>query len=450
MDDSGEARLLLAAQSGSAEALAEVVRRQAPRVFDFLIAVTGERDAARTLAGAALLEFAERIGSVRGTAELAARAFRGAWIALEGDGWLAGREPGEDEPAFPSLSRRRAAVIDLVERQGIEGPGLATVLGVSPGSADLIRTRVLASAAADLGPQGAQHVKAYSGRRARTASPEALAVILREAGAARPPTVADHRERPRASSPGSTPPARTVVILALALAGLAGLFVAILLAPMSPLALTRRNDGAQPAAADRSTPSATPRVVVVTVTVTARGGAATATASPSASGTGAVTPGGTATPGTPRTPTGTARTATATPAPPTASSVGGTQPPATPGPTRTPTPTQVPPTATPTATATPTVCAPRLQVFLGNPAMVTVPPAGQVVRIFNADTCSGAPFLAVATGWLLVQPTSGAVPAFGSTDLQLSVNGSPAPGETATLTVVGPANEVMITATFSR
>ena len=450
MDDSGEARLLAAAQSGSAEALAEIVRRQTARVFDFLAAVTGDLSVAEALSGAALLGFAQQMDRVRTPAEAGSRAFRAAWVALEDDGWFSGREPGSDGPAFPELSRRRAAVIDLVQRQGVSESGLAAVLGVSSGSATLIRERVMGSAASDLGTDGAARLTAYAALRARSPEPESLAAIQRVAAAARPPAPASTERTAPNETRRRAAPARAVVFLCLALGGLASLLALMLLAPMSPLALTRSNDGAVQAVLPDGTPTATPRVVVITVTVTAGAGPGTPTPSASTTGTVSATPGGTFTPGAGTTTIAGTASATATRTPGTTASASRTPTPTAPAPTRTPTPTQVPPTPTPTATATPTVCTPRLQVFLGNPPQVTVPPGGQVVRVFNSDTCGGAPFVAAASGWLALQPTSGAIPAFGFIDLQLLVTGNPDPGDTATVTVVGPANELTILATFSR
>ncbi|MGD9934708.1 MAG: hypothetical protein AB7T37_13470 [Dehalococcoidia bacterium] len=450
MDDSGEARLLAAAQSGSAESLAEIVRRQTARVFDFLAAVTGDLSVAEALSGPTLLDFAQQIERARTPTEIAPRAFRAAWAALEDDGWFSGREPGADAPAFAELSRRRAAVLDLVQRQGLDESGLAIVLGVSSGSATLIRARVMDSAASDLGADGVARLGAYGAVRARNPGAESLAAIQRVAAAARPPAPAATTETVPNETRRRAAPARAVAFLCLALGGLASLLALMLLAPMSPLALTRSNDGAVQAGLPDGTPTATPRVVVITVTVTAGAGGGTATPTASATRTGSATPRDTVTPGGGGTATVGTASATATRTPATTASASRTPTPTAPAPTRTPTPTQVPATPTPTATATPTVCAPRLQVFLGNPPQATVPPGGQVVRVFNSDTCGGAPFVAAASGWLAVQPTSGAIPAFGFVDLQLLVTGNPEPGDSATLTVVGPANELTIVATFSR
>ena len=80
---------------------------------------------------------------------------------------------------------------------------------------------------------------------------------------------------------------------------------------------------------------------------------------------------------------------------------------------------------------------------------VTIPAGGLVVPVLNVDTCGAAPFDAAGSGWLVVTPASGSIAPFGSVDLRLSVRDSPSPGDTATLTIVGPANQITIVATFS-
>ncbi|MCA9829082.1 MAG: hypothetical protein R3B97_01675 [Dehalococcoidia bacterium] len=445
MDDSGEARLLAAAREGSAEALAEVVRRQTPLVFDFLLAVTGDSVGAEALAVEALTDFAQEIGRVRSPGEVSPRAFRAAWRVLDKDGWFSEREPGGETPAFPELSRRRAAVLDLVGRQGVSDAGLARVIGVSEASAALIRRRVTESATTDLGPTGSQRLEAYRAVRRRNARPEMVAAIQRALSAAAPsvrPTDTDARPAGGRRRPV---PMRAALFFGLSLAGLASLLALLLVAPMSPLALTRMNDGALPAATNNTGSSATPRVVVITVTVTAAGGRSTPSATASASPPGTRTPAvGAGTPAGSRTPTSSA-TATATRTSTTAAGAGTPSPTNAP-PTRTATPTSIPPTATPTATATPTVCAPRLQASV---SAVTIPAGGLVVPVLNVDTCGAAPFDAAGSGWLVVTPASGSIAPFGSVDLRLSVRDSPSPGDTATLTIVGPANQITIVATFS-
>ena len=227
MDDSGEARLLAAAREGSAEALAEVVRRQTPLVFDFLLAVTGDSVGAEALAVEALTDFAQEIGRVRSPGEVSPRAFRAAWRVLDKDGWFSEREPGGETPAFPELSRRRAAVLDLVGRQGVSDAGLARVIGVSEASAALIRRRVTESATTDLGPTGSQRLEAYRAVRRRNARPEMVAAIQRALSAAAPsvrPTDTDARPAGGRRRPV---PMRAALFFGLSLAGLASLLALI-------------------------------------------------------------------------------------------------------------------------------------------------------------------------------------------------------------------------------
>lgn len=126
MEDSGETRLLSAAQAGSAEALGELARRQAAPVFDFLLAVTGDRTRAGELTVRALTGFGRRVERARTAADVGPLVFQGAWRELDADGWFTTEDGGRGgDGVFPGLSRRRAAIIDLVQRQHLQDAGPA-------------------------------------------------------------------------------------------------------------------------------------------------------------------------------------------------------------------------------------------------------------------------------------------------------------------------------------
>lgn len=118
----------------------------------------------------------------------------------------------------------------------------------------------MATAAADLGPEGTKLLDAY-GSAARAAPPaEITSAVQREAvSEVRPGPRGEERRPPAAAA--EAPPARAVLALGAALAGLAALLVVALLAPFSPIALTRDGDSeGRPAAAGGGTPTATPRL----------------------------------------------------------------------------------------------------------------------------------------------------------------------------------------------
>jgi len=439
MDESAEARLVDAARRGSFEAYSELVRRWYGQVFDFCLAVTGDRAIAAGLARTAF-ERGPAFARSGATATAAVIALRPAWMTLAEAGWFAMNPddalmPGPDA-AFPEVSRQLAAVLHLRHRTGVDEAGLARIMGISAAAAELVANRADGVALTRLGPPEAARLASYATAAPVRFEPGELDRIRERLAASWPEEPATLLRDAKPATP-SPPSSRVATALGLPLAAAAALLAALLLVPESPIALTRP---AEPPAIAAIFPSPTPSPTGTSTGTSPTAGSAT-TASPGAPSEATPTPppassspaGATTTAGQSPTATPELRTATPTRTPTTG-----------PTPTRTATPTPSPtPAATPTPTQTP-VCTPQIGVVANR---ISLPPNGQsTIQVFNRDACSEAEFVVgVGAAWLTVAPTSGAIPPFPqSVILQLSAV-PPPEGETeTTVTITGPANSVTV------
>lgn len=439
MDESAEARLVDAARRGSFEAYSELVRRWYGQVFDFCLAVTGDRTVAAGLARTAF-ERGSAFARSAAPATAAVIALRPAWVALADAGWFA-MNPDDalvsgPDAAFPEVSRQLAAVLHLLHRTGVDSAGLARIMDISPAAAEIVANRADGVAATRLGPPEAARLASYATAAPARFEPGELDHVRERLAASWPeePATLLRDTRP---PPPSPPAPRVATALGLPLAAAAALLAALLLVPESPIALTRP---AEPPAIAPVFPSPTPSPTGASGWSSPAAGSAT-TAPPGSPSRATPTP-------LPASPSPGEQSATAAPSPTAAPELRTATPTRTPTagptPTRTATPT---PSPSPSATATPTqtpVCTPQIGVVANR---ISLPPNGQsTIQVFNRDACSEATFVVgVGAAWLGVAPASGAIPPFPqSVILQLSAV-PPPEGETeTTVTITGPANSVTV------
>jgi len=436
MDIPAEARLLDAARRGTFEAFAELVRRYHPRVLGFCLAVAGTRDEASSLADRAFERSVEFL-AIAPHVSVDGVFFRSAWLCLDEEGWFRSNPDDAIAPGpaawLPNASRSRAALDYLATNVELSPATIATVLGVSKASGEVVATRLAA------GADGAAVAPARLALPAVTSREEEnLRELLREAWDVAPSGVVTAPLTRRLPPPKPS----AITALALPLAAACAFLAAMLLVPASPLALTRRPEPAvvPPAVStETNTPAARTPSPTAARTATPVGGAVgTATTSPTATAT--------ATTGAPSTTPAPTRTVAPGVTPPPTPTPTATQPPSTGTATRTPTPTSTAtptPSPTRTPTPTPTVCAPRLQV---NATNITLPPSQRsTIEVFNADVCGPVQFTAVANvEWLVVAPAGGTIPAFDSATLQIAAINPPEGTNTATITISGPNNSILV------
>jgi hypothetical protein len=435
MDGSAEARLLEAARRGSFEAFAEIVRRWHPAVFELSLGVTGNRVHAGEVAEATFRSLATSLSNVPSGILARAGVFRAAWRTLDGEGWFA--TSPDDAPALgadaalPLMSRRRAALTFLRDRAGLSVDDIAAALTLTAGSARLLLERLDAALASDAGL--ARDVEAFAvaplppadtGEVARVrAVVEGEWAVPRMAnvGAASP-------------SPGTRRPS-LLTMLGIPLAALAALLSALLLVPISPVALTREPEPAgRVAAATPPDESATATRTATTPPLGTGRPGSPATATPRATRTPTTIDGGIE-PTTPGASPSATATGTQTPTPSATPSE-----PSSPSPTTTP----VTPTPTPTATPSPEPCVPELAP---NVERVTMRGAlTTTVTVFNGDACGEAPFTVDSSeAWIFVAPFEGTVPPFpGSTEVEISLVSPPKEGGSGIVLIHGPGNTLRI------
>jgi DNA-directed RNA polymerase specialized sigma24 family protein len=441
MDESAEARLLDAARRGSADAFGEIVRRWHGPVYDFCLAVTGEPTEAARLAASAFSRAVAALPRIR-SERPGALVFHAAWQELDTAGWFA--TSGDDalppgpRAAFPAVSRRRAAIVNLAMRHHLDADGLAEVLGITEGSAAIVLARVVQSLHQDLGPGAAAelaaHARGPASQPGETATRELRELVL-AAWPERQP------EAPVAAAPRrSSRRSRTVTALGLPLAALSAGLAALLLIPASPVALTRETG--VPAAPVQHTPGGPARTVIVTVTIPASRTPTPATRTPRPPS-----------PSPARTQAGGASTATprpsSTPSPSAPAGSRTVAPSASPSTSPTQTPTITP---TPTPTATPTPCEPRITLAGGDlSTKIAIPGSGQTsIDVFNSATCGEVAFSAgTSAAWLQVAPLTGVIGPFRWVTLVITASELPKEASAAAITVSGPSNTVTITVEYS-
>jgi hypothetical protein len=434
MHDPGDLDLLAAAQGGDAGAYAAFHARWYAAVFDFAARIAGDVATGIRVADEAFLAHARDIAKLP-PGEVEGPLFACAWAVLQRDGLLdGGREaPPIDQGAasrsVASLGARRHALLDLHLRQGLDGPALARVLGLSPENGGVLARRAVAEAdrALETIGAGASPLAAYAARppiplpAGAAELSRAAAVAVLGLGSAAPPPPVTHRPhrgggRWRRFLPWALVPLTMVVALAAAIAVLS------LLSDDEPPPAA---PGASPT---RSVPTATPTLARTPTPAVTRTPAAVATATV------------TATPTAPATPTPGQASPVATPtATPTATA------------TATPTPSPVPPSPTPTRTPsptpTPTTCPSQLTAV----DAITVPAGqGSFFRVFNSFCAPARLSVASSEPWLTVNPTTfDNLPPGGELDVTVVAQPPSEPGEyTAIVTVrnlSNPANVVTVT-----
>jgi hypothetical protein len=231
--------------------------------------------------------------------------------------------------------------------------------------------------------------------------------------------------------PGNRRPA-LLTMLGIPLAALAACLSALLLVPISPVALTREPEPAGRVAA--ATPPEESETATRTATTPASGTprpGSTATPTPQATRTPTNVDGGTE-PTTPRASASPTSTGTATPS-------------ATPSQPVSPSPTPTPVTPTPTPTPSPEPCVPELapnveEVTMQRGALTTT------VTVFDGDSCGDAPISVESSeAWIFVQPTEAVIPPFpGSIEVEISLVDPPDEGGRGVVIISGPANSLTI------
>ncbi len=443
MDPTATHALLEAAHEGDREAFDSLAAAAFPAVFDFVSGVEPDSAAAARLTAASLTHLAETLGAVT-PANFRASTFRATWYILEREGYFAVTDEDDEPPigtsaAVAALGAKRAALLDLHLRQGLTADELATVLGVSRGSARLLVRRLLLSAETELPPgPGSSALQAFTavplveapgGLRAI-----ALAAVADGWPGARPLPV---RRPTPAEEPYPARPSRWLVPVAAGLFLVAVALGASLLVPTSPIALTRKSD--LPAAGAPFFTSPDPQTVVL-VTATPRRLSPTPTRTPAA--TASSSPGA-----------GSSATQTATP--PASPTAGATQS-ATSTATRTPAPptsTPAPPTPTPTAappTPTPTTCVVTIAAQVER--LPATPGVDTFFPVYNFSACGPAGFTVTSdVPWLTIAPVLGSIPLNKSVDIHVVADPPAGSGTySARLTVTGPANTLTVTVVSTR
>ena len=173
LGDGSDAALARAWQAGDVRAFDEAYRRFAPVLFGTAVGLVGDRTAAADVVHDTFLRAATRVGGLRDPARLRAWLFAilrnevaswrraGARVAISLDQgaspvseWLEDDAPAADVEASRSelrelvwtaadgLQPRDREVLELHLRGGLEASDLATVMGVTPGHAAVLLSRM--------------------------------------------------------------------------------------------------------------------------------------------------------------------------------------------------------------------------------------------------------------------------------------------------------------------
>lgn len=420
MDHTTEVQLVEAARTGDDVAFAQLFRRWFEPLHDLCVRVTGSADAGADLAEEVYFRAVDAFPAIPVGGTFRALIFTIAWRLLDREAYFAG------EAAVPGgLTPRQQAIYDLDARYGLEGSDVARVLGVSAASGDVLSRRLRAVAGDTAGASAPVLLVPPSGLEDS---------VLRDVLLRWPPDgiVPSRPARTPEAAAGQPPgPWRTFLVAGVPLLAIAGIFALLLLAPFSPVALTREND------AD----------IVDAVTAPLSGTARSASAAPTASRTPSPTVTGTAlpsptVPGTAPSPTAGVATATA---PLTGITPTPTVRPATPTPAP-PTPTPQP-TATPTPSATPTPCFATLSSPVAGSGVSILPGTTSFFDVFNSF-CAAVSFdVVVVSGgeWFEVSRDVFAIEPGRTARITVSAAPPVAPGTyTGRIRISGPNNTIEV------
>jgi DNA-directed RNA polymerase specialized sigma24 family protein len=444
MEHAAEAKLIAAAQQGDDVAFARLFRRWFDAIFDFAARVTGNEEAALAITEETFTRASESIEAAHTGIGARGWFFAIAWGLMDQEGFLFDEPPpnaglpDDPERAVACLGPRKHAILDLALRQGLAPAELGRVLRVAPATAETLvgRVRLRAQHAGACGtvPGGAPMIAEYAALPPLIAPDGYAEELLDEIREKWPALVAaPNRPAIRITPPPPPPSLRRAAWtkfaeVAAPLCVAAAMLALALLAPISPVALTRDvgERQVQPAAAlsDEPAATATPAFRVATRTptrVAAPGGGLLPSAAPSATAAGAlVTQEQSGTP------------ASATPEP---------QLPATSTPTRT-APTPRPSTATATPSPTP-ACVARLS----SPVTSVTLTEGEGVFSVTNSFCARAAFTVrvIRGDWLSASPANGALDPGESAAVNLTADPPDEPGTyVAFVQITGPGEPFVV------